>query len=869
MIKSFALALLMIVPIMSAHAVGTGSLKVKSALDEPLLAEIPLMRISASELASIEVRLGSESDFKTAGVDLVPGHQDLQFAVSGTATSEPRVLVSTNQPVKEPFLHFLVEISWNSGRIVREYTALLDPPLYSRNRPAAVTTPSSVIGSPGTFRPGREGVVSSGGQVGDDQTIQFGEFGPTQRGDTLWSIASGLQRTTSGVSIYQIMHALLRENPNAFVGNNINRLKTGAILRLDDLATLRQISNREAQFAYTEQLDAWQAYKLALVESSPDVQVSQAFSSSAEDQQSATDATSESVVTDSKSEPTAQIDNTEGSSVDKPVAADDVLKIVRETVDSDQAGDTQDTPASDDVQSVGEVTALRSQIITLEEELLSRELENTELMERLDLLEQQIQNTRRLLNVEDEQLALVQQQAKQQAEKELADLEAATKFEIVAETEQVSIADTDAFTESAPVDEVTTDINDEVIAEAASLAASEEQSVDKLRVSRADSPAGAWWAGLWQSAQGQWEKLVAVLGGLMALIVGSVLLRRRRQSLADYESSVLSVSEMVESPLSESSQASSQLIGDTSFLSEVGATDGGQLQTDDIDPIAEAEVYLAYGRDEQAEEVLKEAVSKHPERHELKLKLLEIYQQREDIGSFEKLAEELYPATGSSDPKVWSKVVAMGQLLNPGNPLFKEEALSGIGDTGRVAQAPDSIQEATLDDLDLSSRIDSNFSELNLNSTIKEEGSDSAFLRATEGADLNLNDLNIEQDDDKKAEMVSDVDLTDLTVDDDGVLVADGQAGITAKEKTRDSDAISEQIELSSDYEILPGDVYEPEDVEDNSTFTEAQTKLDLARAYIDMGDQIGASDILEEVIKHGSTTQKELANQLAQQLAS
>ena len=872
-IKSAALALLMIFPVVPAYAVGTGPLKVKSTLDEPLLVEIPLKHISAAELASTKVKLGSEADFKKAGVNRVPGHQHLKFKISKTEASGPRVVVTTDQPVKEPYLHFLVEISWKDGKMVREYTALLDPPLYSPYQPVTVTSPPSAVSSPGASRPSsrRFTPATSGGD--DRQTVQFGEYGPTRRGDTLWAIASNLQRSVSGTSIFQVMHALLKENPDAFVGNNINRLKTGAILRLDDLGRLRQISNREARVAYTEQLEVWQAYKLALAETSPNIQVDQGFSAANEvAEPSVIDAPSAPVEVDTKTRPASDPDTAEdiaqvGTTTQAPV---DVLKIVRETVKS-EAGDIQDTAASDDVKASAEVGVLRSQITTLEEELLSRELENTELMERLELLELQVQNTKRLLTLEDAQLALAQQQAREQAERELADLKAGREtMEVVPTSASAKVAETDT---PMVIGEVMSAEHDEgTSTEDMSASIGEDQGLEKVRVSRADRPSTAWWSGLWQSLEGQWEKLVAALGGLMALIVGLVLLRRRRQSADEYENSVLMASELIESELAESSTlsdtaaGSSQLVGDTSFLSEIGATDGGQLKVDDVDPIAEVEVYLAYGRDEQAEEVLKEAITKYPDRHELKLKLLEIFQQREDLGAFETLSETLNPETSSASPEIWDKVVVIGRAMNSKNPLFKDEAITEAAPPSKPAEVTVTEEESDLDDLNLSSQVDSALSKEESSLQVAADG-ESAIQQAIDGADIDL-DVGGGMDTQPIGES-QDLNLDDLTIDADGVLVSRERASKDVEVISIDSEAISGQIELSSDIELPADEIYEPEEAEDTFTATEAQTKLDLARAYIDMGDQIGAIDILEEVVKHGNAAQKQQANDLAEQLAS
>jgi len=158
--------------------------------------------------------------------------------------------------------------------------------------------------------------------------------------------------------------------------------------------------------------------------------------------------------------------------------------------------------------------------------------------------------------------------------------------------------------------------------------------------------------------------------GLIVLGLIGLIVWRRRRSIAEFEESILSGSALdIQTDTHETGTASTAAT-DTSFLSEFGVPGMGGMQTDEVDPIAEAEVYMAYGRDEQAEEVLKEAINRDS-RPELKLKLLEIYRSRNEVKEFETLAEELYPAHGNEPDEVWRKVVEMGQQVSPGNPLFK------------------------------------------------------------------------------------------------------------------------------------------------------------------------------------------------------
>jgi len=393
------------------------------------------------------------------------------------------------------------------------------------------------------------------------------------------------------------------------------------------------------------------------------------------------------------------------------------------------------------------------------------------------------------------------------------------------------------------------------------------------------------------------------------------------------------------------------------------------MQADEVDPLAEAEVYMAYGRDEQAEEVLKDAAAKNPDRHELKLKLLEIYQGRKDIASFETLAEELYPAAGNVPMEIWSKVVEMGKIVNPDNPLFQgdlnvqEKTLFGdkerkdnveLGDlldagtmdedeadlmealkdeeiteeipelvseevteeiTEEITEElPESTEKTSADaagtakaddfpspdeevlDLDLGDfkpdedhETDSfDLDSLGLNLDDLDVGNEEAGSESMgeNEVDFNLDDIDLdlgstaetEADESPTVDMsglegIEDINLdleseeslasaesdtSEMSMQDETLEFAD-LSDLTMSED--DTGAISEQeagAESDSSAEMAAGA---------NDTWDEAGTKLDLARAYIEMDDKESAQSILEEVIKEGTDTQKNEARDMMNQI--
>jgi pilus assembly protein FimV len=473
------------------------------------------------------------------------------------------------------------------------------------------------------------------------------EYGPVSAGDTLWGIANRYSSAADG-SIYSTMIAILRANPDAFIDGNINRLKRGEILKLPSEDELAAVDLGAATSEYRSQLEEYEAFRAAVAGMAPKVDVV-ADEGIATDQ--ADSMTTPTVATDTA----AQQDQTQ-----------DQLKIAGVT-DQGQGG-------AGSGEMVAEVERLQEKITNLEEDLLSSDRENRELQDKVNLLEDQIKNAQRLLELKDQELALAQQNAatgQAAAGQAAADKAAADK-----------VAADKAAADKAAADKAAADkaVADKAVADkaVADKAAADKAAADKAKpkpkpvVTAPESV--SWWKSLLATFGGGW--VLPVIGGLVAVVIGilGLVFFRRRRSLAEFEESILSGSALAAT--SETSQASAKSSSgstDTSFLSDFGVPGMGTMQADEVDPIAEAEVYMAYGRDEQAEEVLREAMIKDPTRQELKLKVLEIYEQRGDVKAFETLSEELYPAQGAdkASSETWARVVEMGQRVNPGNPLFK------------------------------------------------------------------------------------------------------------------------------------------------------------------------------------------------------
>jgi pilus assembly protein FimV len=272
----FASILLCFAPI-SGFSLGLGEIDLKSALNQPFDAEIPISSESANDLTALDVDLASAATFAQFGLDRAQFLSDFSFEVVDRAGSAI-VLVKSSKPVVEPFVTLLLEISWAQGRLLREYTVLLDPPAFAAESvapaiaapaagPASAPGPTRVVQNESTAQPAAPAPAAPaspartqssrpGPVVASPPPAREADssYGPVRRNDTLWSIAG--QYASESVNRNQVMLAIYRANPEAFAGN-INRLKAGMILRIPDAAELAGLGRSDAFTEVRRQNDAW------------------------------------------------------------------------------------------------------------------------------------------------------------------------------------------------------------------------------------------------------------------------------------------------------------------------------------------------------------------------------------------------------------------------------------------------------------------------------------------------------------------------------------------------------------------------------------------------------------------------------------
>jgi len=230
-------------------ALGLGDINTRSALNQAFDADIELLSVDPAELDTVRVRLASAEAFQRAGIDRPFYLSDLKFTAQLDANGKPVIHVHSERSIREPYLNFLLEVNWPKGKLLREYTVLLDPPTTLQRRPAPVARPQS------TARPAPVAAPAPApAPAATRAAVMPDQYGPVKNSETLWGISRQLR--PDGASLAQTMIALYKANPDAFVRGDINRLQRGRILRVPGRDEVFALSRREAQAAYAAEQEA-------------------------------------------------------------------------------------------------------------------------------------------------------------------------------------------------------------------------------------------------------------------------------------------------------------------------------------------------------------------------------------------------------------------------------------------------------------------------------------------------------------------------------------------------------------------------------------------------------------------------------------
>ncbi|MDR6537444.1 pilus assembly protein FimV [Variovorax soli] len=649
-----------------AAALALGRLNVQSALGEPLRAEIEVTEIAPGEADGLKVNIAPVDAFNAAGVPYNAVLADVRTSLQRRADGRYVVRLTTTRMLGEPFVDLLVEANWNSGRVVRDYTVLLDPP---RSRTATAAAPiaptapqisaapaprsaaateapirrapaapaAAVAAAPAAPAASERSVRTGSGSSSGEQQVTV------QPGDTAGKIAGAYK--SADVSLDQMLVALLRANPSAFIGGNVNRIKAGAVVDVPNASQAAAVPADEAKRTVTAQSRDFGDYRRRLAENAPASQVADA------DRQA-------------KGKLQANVEDRNAAN-----AAADKLRIT-------QGGAGRQT-----------------------EEQLARSRQAQESSTRVAELSKNIDELNKL------------QAASGTSPAAAAGSTAATAAPApaTAGTSATPAPTASAASPAAPAlpaalaPAASATAGEPAAPGAAPTPAPEAAASAAVPAATAPAPAAAK-APAPAPAPGFLDELLAnplILAGaaLIALMVGFLLYRVLGRKRREAGESVFLESRIPKDSFFGASGGESV---DTknrgnSVVSSLSYSPS-QLDAGDVDPVAEADVYLAYGRDLQAEEILREALRVNPERTAIHLKLLEIHAKRRDLRAYEALASEVHKLTGGAGTD-WNRVVEMGKELDPGNPLYESggrnvtpaEAAAFAGTLAAATAAPAAV----------------------------------------------------------------------------------------------------------------------------------------------------------------------------------
>jgi len=871
----------------TAQPLGIGDIRLHSALNQKLNAEIHLHLAPNENPSDVTVRLASPEKFDKAGIPWNYVLSKIKFSPVVQPDGSILIKVTSREVLSEPFLDFLMEVVWPQGSQFREFTVLLDPPegYHPPVVPSVTSVPYEVKPLEDFKQPVRQPrarkTKAASSKVAshiNPQTPTSGEYGPTQQAETLWRIADQLGKERD-VPTNTMMMALFRANPEAFIRGDINSMKVNAVLKIPETEAILQ-SGKAASQKKAESKQKPTAPKTEAVASTKALELV---------------APAEAKIPDIAQITEQTRPGAESGKPGKPVT-----------------GDEEGEPTSD---------------------------KDLELQDRLDRLEQQLNMMQQLLALKDQQLAALQSKdtdAAQQAAESAKNLQATQPVAPEAEVTESKPTPEAKVTEPAPTPKP-------------APAPKPEQQKPTPPVPPAPIEE--------ESDFLYYVTLGGAGGGILGLL-GWLLWRKRRIETQENTESMFASASQIKLPDTDSNLSVPVLdmsstgsydvgtVGESSFISDFTPSDFEAFDTDqtEVDPMSEADVYLAYGRYQQAEDLMRQAIDEQPNKDEYKLKLFEIFYANENKERFAVYAQELADAGKNADRPFWSKVSDMAKEIIPDSPLFGGAASSspnkptttqateidteaGLESTSNLdtedsfdfdesdsdnklidLEAPTLSDEEFMEELD----TDDNSLDFDLGSfSEKEEPKKTEISEASadeiESIDFDLNsfgeeapseaedtekstsetlesfDFNFDLDSEPSSETTASPEskrtsATEEPITDDLESFDFSDLGGTDTEeapetKTEPSiakDESSSDFDFNFDFEAPSSDSDEDEfdlGVADLTDMDEFETKIDLAKAYIDMGDADAAKTIAEEVLEKGNQEQKQAAQAILDEL--
>ncbi|MEX1201517.1 MAG: FimV/HubP family polar landmark protein [Methylophaga sp.] len=811
---------------LSAYAFGLGQISVNSALNQPFEAEIPVTSLRATERGNLDVRLASPSDFDRAGLDRSLLLTQLRFEVIEQGASA-RVKITSQVPIKEPFLDFLITASAGEGRMLREYTVLLDPPseVFRRSQQPSTAT-SQPFSRPTALPVSRPSLPADRYQV--------------RKGDTLWQIAQQ-NRPAGDITTQQMMMALLAANPEAFQRNNINGLRSDVTLQIPDSASIRQLSPAEANAAVNEQLAQWQNRNQQVsnvVEAVPETAKvtaeSTASDASNEDDNAAADASAEQSSAQQLAEDTSRLQLV--------AAADD--------------GDAEADPAQlgdPDVQELNE------QLTLAQETIEAQNQENIDFKARMDAMEEQLETMRRLLSLKDEDMARLQSMLEDGSE-------------TATDSQPLATINTDEDTPPSEGDNDT-------------AAVANDNFTDTAMDESAEKPAAANYLDAAKSFVNNYLMEI-LLGFLLFLLLVWLIVRHRRQEQT-WEEAVGTDSYEDNNKQADLDDADSNNMVAPEVSEFVSNTEQPEKTVDEL--VEQADMFVGYADYVQARTALEQAHQLEPENKPVAAKLLFVLFKQNKANEFNSvLAESDINETDSqwSDVSGWGLALMPDDARFKARPAETESPNDNF--TADTEQTEPELESEPASETDAAA-VDISDAQSEPNSAIdfdvtqyQTDDEATEAPSADETADLSVVDF----DDGRSNHLDEKVSADDLApihldLDDNDSDFADWQADSQQSKDNELAEIISlddddsAEPEIDSDAEKIAMQELDVDDVQDDLDFDlsgfdevdEAETKLDLAAAYVDMGDPDGARGILQEVLGEGTDEQKQRAQVLLDSL--
>lgn len=861
------LAVVSILAPASAYPLGIGDIKLHSALNQNLNAEIAL-QLSGENVSDIKVKLAPPEKFDEAGVAWNYFLSKIKFSTITQANGSVVIKLTSSEALKEPFLDLLLEVSWPKGNLYREFTVLVDPPSVYNQATIPVQSSSQPVVSQQTLRtePQAQRYAPQSAQVNNGSAD---EYGPTRKNDTLWHVAEGLSRE-QGVSVEQMMVALYQANPDAFYKDNVNALIAGKTLKIPEKDVIVKLSRSQALAEFNRQRQAWKNRLAPAPVKSADVK---------------------ETVTDNQLKLTAPVEAT---------VADDAVV----------------APGSDKSTSTQKSTATQAGVEASGSAETAAAPADAAIQTKIAALEKQLAVMQQIIALKDQQLATMQNQAQQAAQPQPATVaptpspaaESKTAASPTPIEPQLGNPQSPALQEPAVASQPQAPIES-----APTPQASAPAQVKPVEPAKTKTPVVQPTTTIEESP----DLIYLGIGGAGASILavlGWIWWRKRKVEDQTGTESMFASSSLLQVPEDEDvfsvpavADNIAYTVGESSFLSEFTPSDFNSFDADqgEIDPISEADVYLAYGRYQQAEELMRHAINDYPDRDECKLKLLEIYYASENKQAFAAYADELAEAGKNKQVEFWGKVAEMGEELCPDIALFSNgEAHFSNHKVAVPESAPISHALADTEELDLDLVSFEELPSKVAAPVVNQESEISAL-------DYDLTSFEVEDDmfaDEERNNQEMDFDLTlfapesdkteiaekpaaesidalesydfnfDLTNEDDQPIkepsISVSEQKITpVNELSLDSslDFDSDDFDFSFDLDEDSSGSNNPDDqfaVSDLTDMDELETKLDLAKAYVDMGDMGAARDIADEVLTKGTDAQKTAAQELLDDLS-